>query len=162
MLLILAPYLYKRHLGARNLADWLGIKYLFDSLICKSINNFFEMHFSGFFCFYSVSHCSNKPTIKMIDWSFLCQWANVQNQQGIKYFFPPRKSFQSTSPSLHHLLSAFHILKDATIQLTVEKFPVDENLHFTFSSEEPYQSTGLMKVEGRFVDPIQVKHYTNA
>ncbi len=23
-------------------------------------------------------------TIKIIDWSYLCQWANVQNQQGIK------------------------------------------------------------------------------
>uniref|UniRef100_A0A672L9C3 Vacuolar protein sorting 13 homolog D n=1 Tax=Sinocyclocheilus grahami TaxID=75366 RepID=A0A672L9C3_SINGR len=51
---------------------------------------------------------------------------------------------------------AFHILKDATIQLTVEKVPVDENLHFTFSSEEPYQSTGLMKVDGRFVNAVQV------
>ncbi len=30
---------------------------------------------------------SNKPTTKIIDWSFLCQWANIQNQQGIKY--PP-------------------------------------------------------------------------
>ncbi len=56
----------------------------------KLIYNFFEMHFSGFFCCcYSVSHCSNKPTIKIIDWSFLCQWANVQNQQRIKYYFSP-------------------------------------------------------------------------
>ncbi len=38
------------------------------------------MHFSGFFCCYSVSRCSNKPTIKIIDWSFLCRQANVQNQ----------------------------------------------------------------------------------
>ncbi len=45
------------------------------------------MRFSGFFVCYSVSHFSNKPTLKIIDWSFLCQWANVQNQQGIKYFF---------------------------------------------------------------------------
>jgi len=58
------------------------------------------------------------------------------------------------------LLLAFHILKDATIKLTVEKVPVDENSHFTFlSCEEPYQSTGLMKVEGRFVNAVQVKHY---
>ncbi len=43
-----------------------GVKYLFHSLICKSINNIFEMRFSGyFFCCYSVSHCSNKPTIKL-------------------------------------------------------------------------------------------------
>ncbi len=33
-----------------------GVKYLFDSLKCKSIYNFLEMRFSGFFCFYSVSH----------------------------------------------------------------------------------------------------------
>ncbi len=49
------------------------------------------MRFFWMFLFvvYSVSHCSNKPTIKIIDWSFLCQWANIQNQQGIKYFFFP-------------------------------------------------------------------------
>ena len=88
MLLISARYLYKRHLGARNLSDWEGVKYLLPSLKCKSIYNIFDMNFPGFFCCYSVSHCSNKPTIKIIDWSFLCQWANVQNQQGIKYFFP--------------------------------------------------------------------------
>ncbi len=65
-----------------------GVKYLFDTLKCKSIYNFFEMRFSRFFC-YSVSHCSNKPTINIIDWSFLCQWANMQNQQGNKYIFAP-------------------------------------------------------------------------
>ncbi len=32
---------------------------------------------------------SNKPTTKIIDWSFLCLWANIQNQQGIKYPTPP-------------------------------------------------------------------------
>ncbi len=48
-------------------------KYLFDSLKCKSIYNFFEMRFSGFFCCCSVSHCSNKPTIKIIYGTFLCQ-----------------------------------------------------------------------------------------
>ena len=79
VLLISARYLYKRHLGARNLSAWEGVKYLFPSLKCKSIYNIFDMCFSGFFCCYSVSHCSNKPTIKMIDCSFLCQWANVQN-----------------------------------------------------------------------------------
>ncbi len=26
--------------------------------------------------------------VKMIDCSLICQWANVQNQQGIKYYFP--------------------------------------------------------------------------
>jgi hypothetical protein len=28
------------------------------------------------------------PTIKITDGSFLCQWTNVQNQQGIKYSPP--------------------------------------------------------------------------
>ena len=82
MHLISVCYLYKRHLGARNLSDWEGVKYLFHSLKCKS------MHFSGFCCCYSVSHCSKKHTIKIIDWSFICQWANVQNQQGIKNIYP--------------------------------------------------------------------------
>ncbi len=41
-----------------------GVKYLFYSLNYKSIYNFFEMQF--FCCCYSV--CSNKPTIKIIDW----------------------------------------------------------------------------------------------
>jgi hypothetical protein len=40
-------------------------------LKCKSIYNIFDMRFSGFFCCYSVTHCSNKPTIKIIDGSFL-------------------------------------------------------------------------------------------
>ncbi len=57
------------------------------------------MCFSGFCC-YSVSHCSNKPTIKIIDWSFLCQWANVQNQQGIKYFFFPLYVLYAVSTSV--------------------------------------------------------------
>ncbi len=36
------------------------------SLIKMQINlKLFEMRFSGFFCCYSVSHCSNKPTIKI-------------------------------------------------------------------------------------------------
>ncbi len=33
-----------------------GVKYLFHSLKCKSIYNFFEMRFSVFCCCYSVSH----------------------------------------------------------------------------------------------------------
>ncbi len=61
-----------------------GVKYLFQSLKSKSIYNFFKMCFLDYFCCYSVSHWSNKPTIKIIGWLFLWQWANVQNQQGIK------------------------------------------------------------------------------
>ncbi len=44
------------------------------------------MRFYGFFCC-SVSHCSNKPTIKIIDWSFLCQWATFKISRGSNNFF---------------------------------------------------------------------------
>ncbi|XP_065141972.1 intermembrane lipid transfer protein VPS13D isoform X2 [Paramisgurnus dabryanus] len=50
---------------------------------------------------------------------------------------------------------AFHILKDASIQLTVEKVPIDENVSF-LPFEEPYQSTGVLRVDGRFVNAVQV------
>ncbi len=60
-----------------------GVKYLFHSLKCKSIYNLFGNVFFWIFCCYSVSHCSNKPTIEIIDWTFLCQWAK-HNQRGIK------------------------------------------------------------------------------
>ncbi len=42
-----------------------GFKYLFDSLKCKSIYNFFECFFSGFFCCYSASHCSKNLPLKL-------------------------------------------------------------------------------------------------
>ncbi|XP_034732761.1 vacuolar protein sorting-associated protein 13D isoform X3 [Etheostoma cragini] len=52
---------------------------------------------------------------------------------------------------------AFHILKDTTIQFTLEKVPVDENTQFTFlTTEDPCKSKGLLKIEGKFVNPVQV------
>ncbi|XP_072553553.1 intermembrane lipid transfer protein VPS13D isoform X2 [Salminus brasiliensis] len=52
---------------------------------------------------------------------------------------------------------AFHILKDTTIQCTLEKVPIDEDTQFTFlSCDEPYHSTGLLRVEGKFVNAVQV------
>ncbi len=51
-----------------------GVKYLFHSLKYKSIYNWWD-------CFVILSlTVKNKPTIKIIDWSFLCQWANIQMQ----------------------------------------------------------------------------------
>lgn len=53
--------------------------------------------------------------------------------------------------------SAFHILKDTTIQFTLEKVPIDEDAQFTFlTTEEPCKSTGLLRIEGKFVNPVQV------
>ncbi|CAJ1055202.1 vacuolar protein sorting-associated protein 13D isoform X2 [Xyrichtys novacula] len=52
---------------------------------------------------------------------------------------------------------AFHILKDTTIQFTLEKVPVEEDTQFTFlTTEEPFKSSGLLRVEGKFVNPVQV------
>ncbi|CAB1336324.1 unnamed protein product [Coregonus sp. 'balchen'] len=53
---------------------------------------------------------------------------------------------------------AFHILKDTTIQFTLEKVPpIDEDTQFTFlTTDEPYNSTGLLRVEGKFVNSVQV------
>ncbi|KAM6982880.1 intermembrane lipid transfer protein VPS13D isoform 1-T1 [Tautogolabrus adspersus] len=52
---------------------------------------------------------------------------------------------------------AFHILKDTTIQFTIEKVPVEEDTQFTFlTTDEPFKSTGVLRVEGKFVNPVQV------
>lgn len=61
-------------------------------------------------------------------------------------FFPP--------------LSAFHILKDTTIQLTLEKIPTDKDTQFTFlPCDESYTSSGVLKVEGKFVNAVQVRSF---
>ncbi len=51
---------------------------------------------------------SNKPTTKIIDWSFLCQWANIQNQQGIKYPQPPPPPHTHTHCILYNKISKWH------------------------------------------------------
>ncbi|XP_028266472.1 vacuolar protein sorting-associated protein 13D isoform X2 [Parambassis ranga] len=52
---------------------------------------------------------------------------------------------------------AFHILKDTTMQFTLEKVPIDEDTQFTFlTTEEPCRSTGLLRIEGKFVNPVRV------
>ncbi len=55
------------------------------SLIKKQINVYIFLNvFFRFFFVVILSHCSNKRAIKILYWSTLCQWVNVQNQQGIK------------------------------------------------------------------------------
>ncbi|KAK3518898.1 hypothetical protein QTP70_014935, partial [Hemibagrus guttatus] len=49
---------------------------------------------------------------------------------------------------------AFHILKDTTIQLTLKKVPAVEVTQF--SDHESYHSTGFLRVEGKFVNAVQV------
>ncbi len=66
-----------------------GVKYWFTSLKWKSMYNCF---LKAFFCifFYSVSHCSYKPTITIIDWSFILsvgKCTKISRESNI-YFFP--------------------------------------------------------------------------
>ncbi len=67
--------------------------------------------------------------------------------------------------SIHFILSshfifsssAFHILKDTTIQFTLEKVSIDDDTQFSFHTlEEPCRSVGLLRVQGKFVNPVQV------
>lgn len=52
---------------------------------------------------------------------------------------------------------AFHILKDTTVKFTLEKVHVAEDAQFTFhTTGDSCNSTELLKVEGRFVNPVQV------
>ncbi|KAM9343202.1 intermembrane lipid transfer protein VPS13D isoform 1-T1 [Pholidichthys leucotaenia] len=52
---------------------------------------------------------------------------------------------------------AFHILKDTTIQFTMEELPVRQDAQLAFlTAEEPCQSSGLLRIEGKFVSPVQV------
>lgn len=56
-------------------------------------------------------------------------------------------------------ISAFHILKDTTIQFTLEKVPAVEDTQFSFQSfDGSYHSTGLLRVEGKFVNAVQVRN----
>ncbi|XP_043974274.1 vacuolar protein sorting-associated protein 13D isoform X2 [Gambusia affinis] len=52
---------------------------------------------------------------------------------------------------------AFHILKDTTIHFTFEKTPVDEDSEFILlTTDEPFRSTGQLRIQGKFVNPVQV------
>ncbi|KAG9337681.1 hypothetical protein JZ751_028331 [Albula glossodonta] len=91
----------------------------------------------------------------------------TRNESGSTFSFSPshngsvtNEEPQFTRHDFFESLSrgkAFHILKDTTIQFTVEKVPLDEDTRFTFlTCDEPFNSTGLLRVEGKFVDAVQV------
>uniref|UniRef100_A0A3Q2EIY1 Vacuolar protein sorting 13 homolog D n=1 Tax=Cyprinodon variegatus TaxID=28743 RepID=A0A3Q2EIY1_CYPVA len=53
--------------------------------------------------------------------------------------------------------NAFHILKDTTMLFTMEKVPVDEGSEYVLlTADEPFKSTGQLKIDGKFVNPVQV------
>ncbi|XP_068514969.1 intermembrane lipid transfer protein VPS13D isoform X4 [Anas acuta] len=52
---------------------------------------------------------------------------------------------------------AFHILKNTTIQFKLEKIPLGRDLDVTFPlSNEDFGISSIMKIEGKFVNPLQV------
>ncbi|NWY00497.1 VP13D protein, partial [Nothoprocta ornata] len=56
-----------------------------------------------------------------------------------------------------HKGHAFHILNNTTIQFKLEKIPLEKDLDLTFPlSNEDFGISSVMKIEGKFVNPLQV------
>ncbi|XP_064381693.1 intermembrane lipid transfer protein VPS13D isoform X1 [Dromaius novaehollandiae] len=56
-----------------------------------------------------------------------------------------------------HKGHAFHILNNTTIQFKLEKIPLERDLDLTFPlSNEDFGISSVMKIEGKFVNPLQV------
>ncbi|XP_054856929.1 intermembrane lipid transfer protein VPS13D isoform X2 [Eublepharis macularius] len=55
-----------------------------------------------------------------------------------------------------HKGHAFHILNNATIQFRLEKIPVERDAELTFSMTDDVETSSIMRIEGKFVNPLQV------
>ncbi|XP_072833810.2 intermembrane lipid transfer protein VPS13D [Pogona vitticeps] len=55
-----------------------------------------------------------------------------------------------------HKGHAFHILNNATIQFELEKIPVESSSELAFCTNEDIEISSLMRIEGKFVTPLQV------
>uniref|UniRef100_A0A8C0UC17 Vacuolar protein sorting 13 homolog D n=1 Tax=Cyanistes caeruleus TaxID=156563 RepID=A0A8C0UC17_CYACU len=56
-----------------------------------------------------------------------------------------------------HKGHAFHILNNTTIQFELEKIPLEKDLYLTFPlCNEDFEISSIMKIEGKFVNPLQV------
>ncbi|EDL81065.1 vacuolar protein sorting 13D (yeast) (predicted), isoform CRA_b [Rattus norvegicus] len=56
-----------------------------------------------------------------------------------------------------HRGQAFHILNNTTIQFKLEKIPIERETELTFSlSPDELGTSSIMKIEGKFVNPVQV------
>ncbi|XP_006866437.1 PREDICTED: vacuolar protein sorting-associated protein 13D isoform X2 [Chrysochloris asiatica] len=56
-----------------------------------------------------------------------------------------------------HRGQAFHILNNTTIQFKLEKTPIERESELTFSlSPDDLGTSSIMKIEGKFVNPVQV------
>lgn len=57
-------------------------------------------------------------------------------------------------------MPAFHILNNTTIQFKLEKIPIERESELTFSlSPDDLGTSSIMKIEGKFVNPVQVNKY---
>uniref|UniRef100_A0A2I2YK25 Vacuolar protein sorting 13 homolog D n=1 Tax=Gorilla gorilla gorilla TaxID=9595 RepID=A0A2I2YK25_GORGO len=88
--------------------------------------------------------------------------------EGSRMFCPPSGSGSANSQeearftrhdffeSLHRG-QAFHILNNTTIQFKLEKIPIERESELTFSlSPDDLGTSSIMKIEGKFVNPVQV------
>ncbi|XP_077787399.1 intermembrane lipid transfer protein VPS13D isoform X3 [Podarcis muralis] len=55
-----------------------------------------------------------------------------------------------------HKGHAFHILNNATIQFKLEKIPVESDAELAFSMNDDVEISSLMRIEGKFVNPLRV------
>ncbi|XP_066494000.1 intermembrane lipid transfer protein VPS13D [Tiliqua scincoides] len=55
-----------------------------------------------------------------------------------------------------HKGHAFHILNDATIQFQLEKISVERDAELAFSMNDDVEISNIMKIEGKFVNPLKV------
>ncbi|KAK9392132.1 vacuolar protein sorting-associated protein 13D [Crotalus adamanteus] len=55
-----------------------------------------------------------------------------------------------------HKGQAFHILNNATIQFILEKIPIECGAELAFSLSDDVNIASLMRIEGKFVNPLQV------
>ncbi|XP_058017026.1 intermembrane lipid transfer protein VPS13D [Ahaetulla prasina] len=55
-----------------------------------------------------------------------------------------------------HKGQAFHILNNATIQFILEKVPIEPSAELAFSPSDSVNISSLMRIEGKFVNPLQV------
>ncbi|XP_057355729.1 intermembrane lipid transfer protein VPS13D isoform X7 [Manis pentadactyla] len=85
-----------------------------------------------------------------------------------RVFCPPSGSASASSQEEAHFTrhdffeslhrgQAFHILNNTTIQFKLEKIPIERESELTFSlSPDDLGTSSIMKIEGKFVNPVQV------
>lgn len=52
-------------------------------------------------------------------------------------------------------------MNNATIQFRMEKIPVERDAELTFSLAEDFETSSIMRIEGKFVNPLQVECICN-